>query len=141
MGTNQWMNVLKKLKKMEKQRTIAALRRAIGIFNHYRMFKKEAAKVLAPLNEVLKGRTKRNDRTLVKWTTTLEKVFKNAKVLFSDYTLLNYPKNNAVLRLVADASGEAVGAVLEQSINGENEPLGYFSEKIDESKKKWSVYD
>ena len=131
-----------KIKQMVKPKTIVALRRVIGAFNHYRMFKKEAAKTLAPLNELLKGRTKKNDRTLIKWTPTLEKAFEDAKRLFSEYTMLNYPENGAVLYLVADASNEAVGAVLEQvNTNNIREPLGYFSKKLDEAQMKWPVYD
>lgn len=106
------------------------------MLNHYRIFKKEAAKTLAPLNEIVKGRTRKNDRTPVPWTPQLEQIFENAKKLFSEFTLLHYPRNDSILYLVGDASNEAVGAVLEQDgEGGEREPIGYFSEKLDDTKK------
>lgn len=59
---------VKKIKKLQKPKTIATLCRFIVMFNHYRISKKEAPKALAPLNENLKGRTPKNDRTPVPWT-------------------------------------------------------------------------
>lgn len=102
----------------------------------------EPSKVLAPLNDVIKGHTKRNDKTLVKWTPALTEAFENAKRLFSDFTLLHYPRNDSVLYLIGDASKGAVGAVLEQvGENGIREPLGYYSEKLNETRRRWDTYD
>ena len=130
------------LSQLKKPKTIEALRSIIGTFNFYRIFKRQAAAILAPLNEVLKGRTKRRDRTPVQWTPELSLAFDKAKELFSTYTLLHYPRENCTLILSADASGTAIGAVLEQvNKNGECEPIGFFSRKLDQQQQQWPTYD
>lgn len=125
---------IQRIKEMVRLKTIVALRRVIGMFNYYRNFKKEAAETLAPLNDALKGHTRKNDRTPIKWTSELIEAFEKSKNLFSSYTLLRYPRTNSVLFLTADASDEAMGTVLEQlDENGEKEPLGYYSEKLNDT--------
>lgn len=121
--------------------TITGLRSVLGIFNFYRRFNKNASAILAPLNDLLKGHTKKNDKTLINWTDNLKKHFENSRNSFIDFTLLHFPVNDARLILTSDASNTAVGAVLEQVANNEVQPLGFFSKKLDESKLKYSTYD
>lgn len=98
--------------------------------------------VLAPLNDLLKGHTRKNDKTLIIWTPELQKSFEAAKTLFSTFTLLHFPDFNSTFYLTADSSNMAVGAVLEQlNSNGEREPLGYFSTKLNEAQQRWPTYD
>lgn len=130
------------IKKMEPPKTITALRKVLGILNFYRQFTKNAAQLLAPLQEQLKGHPKKNDKTEIKWTPALRKVFEEAKQGFVDFTLLKYQRSEANLILTCDASKMAVGAVLEQTTeNGEREPLGFFSKKLDERQMNWPAYD
>lgn len=56
-------------------------------------------------------------------------------------SLLRHPKDNATLCLTTDASDVAVGAVVEQKCNGEREPLGFFSRKLDRTQARYSVHD
>ena len=118
------------------------MRRLLGTFNYYRSFVHQAATVLAPLNETLKGHTKKNDRTPIKWTPELIDAFEEAKKSFANFTLLHYPRENCRLTLTSDASGFAVGAVLEQIDPANNrEPLGFFYAKLDDAQKNWSAFD
>lgn len=129
-------------KKMQHPRTIAALRSILGVLNFYRQFTRKAATVLAPLQELLKGHPKKNDKSLIPWTEELKKNFDEAKTAFINYTLLHYQQHDAPLTLTCDASRVAIGAVLEQvNSKGEKEPLGYFSRKLEERETRWPVYD
>ncbi len=78
------------MRNMSKPLTITKLRRVLRTFNFYRIFAKNAAEHLAPLNELLKGHPRKNNRTLIKWTKTLVETFETVKKLFSNYTLLQF---------------------------------------------------
>lgn len=132
-------------KTMKKPRTIAALRRVLGLWNFYRRFTQKAADLLAPLNDILKGHTRKNDNTLIQWSDNLSIVFEQAKKAFSEYTLLHFPQHNSKLLLTCDASSVACGAVLEQMVSEdgktERQPLGFYSAKFSSSQLNWATYD
>lgn len=129
------------IKHMERPKTITALRRVIGLLGFYRRFCRHAATLLAPFSEILKGHPRKNDRTPVNWTPQLSKQFKEVCEAFANFTLLHFPRNDTDLILTCDASKVGVGAVLEQIVNGERQPLGFYSEKLDDAQRLWSTYD
>lgn len=123
-----------------KPKTIADLRRFLGILNFYRRFIPKAAETHILLNSLIIG-TKKRDKRPIKWTPLAEEAFELCKKQISDTSLLHYPRENAKLRLSTDASDKAIGAVLEQLENDEWKPLGFFSRKLEKSQLKYSVYD
>lgn len=130
------------IKEMKPPATISALRSILGLLNFYRQFTREAATVLAPLQELLKGHPKKNDRTKIEWTPALLQDFEKVRQNFINFALLHYQKVGAKLILTCDASRIAVGAVLEQvGDDGNREPLGFFSRKLSEREGKWPAYD
>ena len=58
------------------------------------------------------------------------RAFQTAKQALSDATLLFHPNGKAVTEVTCDASGTAVGASLDQLIDGEWKPLAFFSRKL-----------
>lgn len=76
---------------MQTPRTIAALRRVLGIVNYYRRFTKNAAEILTPFNAMLKGHTKRKDKTPIVWTDQSEKEFLCAKKRFRRVYIVAFP--------------------------------------------------
>jgi hypothetical protein len=120
-------------KKMKKPTSIGQLRRIIGTLNFYWRFIPKASKHLAPFNELLKGKTRKNNKTPINWSVQLESQFKQASSEF--------PRKDAQLDLVCDASNLSVGAVLEQDGTNGRKPLGFFSKKLDERQQQWSMYD
>lgn len=53
-------------KKLQRPKTINAMRLVLETFNFYRQFIKQAATSLATLNDVLKGHTRKTNRTLIR---------------------------------------------------------------------------
>lgn len=56
-------------------------------------------------------------------------------------TLLSHPKSGAPLYLVTDASDKAVGAVLQQCIDGIWRPISFFSKKLKPAETRYSTFD
>ena len=55
----------------------------------------------------------------------------------TEQPVLALPNFNKVFQVDCDASGIAIGAVLSQ----EGRPLAYFSENLNDAKRKYFVYD
>jgi cleavage and polyadenylation specificity factor subunit 1 len=128
-------------KKMKRPTSIAQLRRVIGTLNFYRRFIKRAAEHLAPFNELLVGKIQKNDKTPINWSPQLCSQFEQLRSAFIDAVMLHYPKKDAQLYLVCDASNSSIGGVLEQDGEKGREPLGFFSKKLDPKQRQWSTYD
>nr|XP_012151021.1 PREDICTED: uncharacterized protein K02A2.6-like [Megachile rotundata] len=97
-------------------KTIEELRRFLGILNFYRRFVKNAAAIQAPLYRYLVGAKKRDKR--FEWTPEAVNAFNECKASLANATLLVHPTDNAPLILATDASDSAIGAVLQQEVNG-----------------------
>ncbi|KAL7292609.1 hypothetical protein TKK_0013739 [Trichogramma kaykai] len=66
---------------------------------------------------------------------------KPSKTALADAKLLAYPKKNAELRLVTDASTIAAGSVLEQKTDSGWQAFGFYSEKFTPGQKRYAPYD
>lgn len=97
--------------------TARKLREFLGITNYYHRFVPHAAETLAPLNDLLKG-LKKNSRKILTWTDDAQQAFTTIKHKLADLTLLAHPAPNAPTSLTTDALATAIGAVLQQEING-----------------------
>ena len=73
----------------------------------------------------------------MKWTEAVDRKFKLLKKKITEKPVLALPDFGKVIQVEIDASGVAIGAVLSQ----EQKPIAYFSEKLNEDKKKYSSYD
>lgn len=128
------------IRQFSKPKTLIGLRRFLGIINFYRRFIPNAAQTQASLYKLLSG-ARKNDKRPVKWTAATEHAFELCKQQLTKATLLVYPKDEATLALTTDASDSAIGAVLDQFVEGKWESLGFFSRKLDRAQAKYSAYD
>ena len=118
--------------------TVKELQRFIGMVNYYHRFIPNAASILQPLHQSMKG--KRPQVTL-EWTPGMQRAFETIKRKLAEVTLLAHPKHNALLSLSADASDTGIGAVLEQFTCGYWQPLAFFSRHLSSAESKYSVFD
>ncbi|CAB4029253.1 pol poly [Paramuricea clavata] len=75
------------------------------------------------------------------WSPECEEAFQFCKSALASATLLVHPHYNAPTSITSDASDLAVGAVLEQFIDYEWRPIGFFSRKLQPAETRYSTFD
>lgn len=84
--------------------------------NFYRRYISRAAKILQPLNDLLKG-AKKGDAQIA-WSQEAENAFGEAKRSLANTTSLAHPAPAAPLSIHVDASDFAMGTALQQQVGG-----------------------
>ncbi|CDJ33164.1 uncharacterized protein EMH_0014970 [Eimeria mitis] len=108
------------------------VRQFLGTVNYCRMFMGPTfAEVARPLVELT-----RTNSTFT-WTEDHTAAVRRLKRLLSEYTTLQVPDPNKPYTLYTDASGYAIGAVLEQ----EGKPVGFLSQVMSATQQWYSIYD
>lgn len=105
--------------------------------NFYRRFIPHEASLLQPLHVLL---SKSSPKELV-WSESATAAFSAIKDALAQATLLVHPKVGAPTSIMTDASSTAVGAVLQQFIDGQWQPLAYFSKNLKPAETRYSAYD
>ena len=124
------------ISKFPKPSTVKGLQEYLGMFNFYHRFVPSAAAILQPLFSAVSGKSK-----LVSWTSDMEAAFMTSKEVLANATMLVHPQSEAPTSLTVDASDIAVGAVLEQQIQGSWKPIAFFSRQLRAPEKKYSTFD
>ena len=92
------------------------------------------------------GRPRKADSTVeavievepLTWNATALAAFNATKEALANASLLSYPTAEAPTCLMTDASDTAVGAVLQQYIDGTWHPISFFSKKMTPAKTRYS---
>jgi hypothetical protein len=103
-----------------------------GLASFNRNFIRNFSGTSAPMMDTVKKRHK-----YFHWTEEAERSFKLLKEKITEQPVLVLPDFSKTFQVRCDASGFAVGSVLIQ----DNRPIAYFSEKLNETKMKYSTYD
>jgi len=119
---------------------VKSLRRFLGMINFYHRFLPNIAHTQQPLQEAIISQ-KRNDQTPIDWTSERRAVFKKLKNELANTTLLAFPDPTAQFSVQTDASGSAIGAVLQQAQGQTWQPLSFFSRKLTSAQRNYSAYD
>ena len=91
---------------------------------------------MLPLFQAMKGKL-----TKLVWVDAMRRPFQLTKKLLVGATLLTHPRQDAQLSLTTVASDLAVGAVLQQLVDGTWIPLVFFSQKLRPPERKYSTFD
>lgn len=129
------------IRNFERPKTLKQLQRFIGMINFYHRFIPRFATCLIPLHQLVVELNKLKNKNIIQWTDIHEKSFLKAKKMLADATLLAHPMVNSKLKLTVDASGNAIGAVLEQYCDDQCQPIAYFSKKLSTTEQKYSTFD
>ena len=103
-----------------------------GLASFYRKFIKNFSVVCNAMTETMRG-----DKKEFKWTHGDDKSFETLKQKVIELLVLALPDFNKVFQVECDASGNAIGAILSQ----EGKPIAFFSENLNDAKRKYFVCD
>ena len=111
---------------------VSEVRSFHGLVSFYRNFIKNFSSICNTMIETTRGEKKE-----FKCTHGADKSFDTLKQKVVELPILALPDFNKVFEVECDASGNAIGAVLSQ----EGKPISFFSEKLNDAKRKYYVYD
>ena len=104
----------------------------LGMVNFYHHFIPRCAHILQPLNGLLFS-----TGTRLHWTPHAIDAFNSIKETLTQATLLSHP----LCAIMTNASDVAVGAVLQQFIDGSWKPISYFSRKLTPPETRYSTFN
>ena len=112
------------------------LREFMGLVNIYHCFIPHGAELMQSLHALLANKTQ-----AIAWNDTAASSFNATKDALANAILLSYPKLDAPTCLMTDASDTAVGAVLQQLVDGTWQPISFFSKKLRPAETRYSTFD
>ena len=116
-----------------------SLRRFIGMVNYYHRFIPKCSELLAPLTSMFGAHKK---KAPLIWTPYLtEKFYEIRDTVLTNLQLLAFPGNGDHLRILSDASSIAIGATLEEHLDGQWRPIGFYSKKLSGAELNYATFD
>ena len=113
-------------------KNVGEVRSFHGLASFCRKFTRNFSAVGNAMTETMRG-----DKKNFKWTHGSNKSFESLKHKVIEFPIFSLPDLCKVFQLKCDASGSAIGAVLSQ----EGNLVAFFSEKLNDAKRKYSMYD
>lgn len=114
-------------------RSVKDIRRLLGLAGFYQKFIKNYSKIVAPISDLLK----KNPKKFV-WTEAAEEAFQVLKSALVSAPILMNPDFSHPFTIESDASDNAVGAALVQTIEGNTRVVAYFSKKLSSTQKRYA---
>src|SRR4051812_23889163 len=151
------LNKVEKVKNYSRPENISQLREFLGLTSYYRKFIKDFSKKVKPMTKLLEG-TKREAKKgkwekevqkgikdsefLERWGEEQEKSYELMKRVLTETPVLIHSNFKKDFILSTDASGYALGAVLEQEgDDGKLHPVGYVSKTLTKVEQKYSTME
>jgi hypothetical protein len=121
---------------------VRQLRHFLGMVQYYRDLWARQSKMLAPLISLV-GECGQTKTTKAKgtmkvpwhWDEVHQRAFDHVKATIAKDVILVYPDYSKVFEIYTDASSKQLGAVITQN----NRPIAFFSQKLSNTQRKYSV--
>ncbi|GJP51416.1 hypothetical protein CLOM_g10581 [Closterium sp. NIES-68] len=114
---------------------VKELQQFLGFANYYNRFVPQYAKLAAPLTNLLKK------NTAYKWETKRQEAVEQLKQALTSTPVLILPDPERDYVIQADASDQAVGAVLMQDQGNGLQPIAYLSKKLHGAELNYPIHD
>ena len=141
-GIKPQINKVQAILALKPPTNVKELRRFLGMVQYYRDLWARRSEMLAPLTDLVGecGQTKVTRAKGTKkvpwhWDEVHQKAFDAVKTTIAKDVVLAYPDYSKVFQVYTDASSTQLGSVITQS----NRPLAFFSRKLSETQRKYSV--
>lgn len=112
------------------------VKRFIGLCSWYRRFINQFSTLVAPINDLLKGKGKKQK---ICWTPQAENSFLLIKQALVSAPILSSPNFSEKFIIQCDASDCGLGGVLTQVINGEEKVIAFASRSLSKAERNYSV--
>ncbi|CAI7802842.1 unnamed protein product [Closterium sp. NIES-53] len=123
------------VKKWEVPENMKELQQFLGFTNYYKRFVPQYAKIAAPLTDLLKKDTP------FKWDTPHQQAIEQLQTALTTAPVLILPDPEKDYVVEADASDQAVGAVLMQDHGNGLQPIAYLSKKLHGAELNYPIHD
>ena len=141
-GIKPQINKVQAILALKPPTNVKELRRFLGMVQYYRDLWARRSEMLAPLTDLVGecGQTKVTRAKGTKkvpwhWDEVHQKAFDAVKTTIAKDVVLAYPDYSKAFEVYTDASSTQLGSVITQS----NRPLAFFSRKLSETQRKYSV--
>ena len=121
---------MKAITEWPQPRTIKEVRSFYGLATFYHRFIKNFNAIMTPITGCLKSEW-------FQWTSAATKVFTKIKRMMTEAPVMHLPDFLKAFEVTCDTSELKIGGVLSQ----ENNPVAYFSEKLNDARHWYSTYD
>ncbi|XP_043705292.1 uncharacterized mitochondrial protein AtMg00860-like [Telopea speciosissima] len=111
--------------------TLIEVRSFHGLASFYRHFIQNFSGIMAPITECMK-----KSKGRFQWTPAATKAFVLIKQKMTEAPVLRLPNLDVIFEVAIDASHAGIRGVLMQS----NHPIAYYSEKLNDAKRRYSTY-
>jgi hypothetical protein len=116
-------------------RSVRDVRAFLGTAGYYRKFIRDFSAIAAPLSELTK------DSVKFEWTASHESAFVRLKAAIAQGPVLILPNPSLPFVVHTDASGYAVGAVLQQDQGQGLQPIAFLSKKMIDAETRYPVHE
>jgi len=118
---------------------IRELRAFLGLAGYYRRFVRDFSKIALPLTELTRNVTRK--KLDLSWGTKQQLAFVELKCALQSTPVLVLPDLNKEFVVHCDASGYAVGAVLQQDHGKGLQPVAFMSKKMVGAETRYPVHE
>ena len=139
-GIRKSPDYVKKVKEFQKPKTIADMKKFLGLINFQRKFIQNCSTIIKPLTEI----TGKPEKEIIEWTEEMDKAHEKVIEELMREVTLNYPdyeEGAEKLELYVDASDTGAGAALMQPEKDDYKVIGYNSMSFSDSQQRYSTVE